>query len=92
MARQVVEEAVSVLIGDANVSAARRAVTTRDYVHEETVALDRRLFERETVDYRLARILDSIQRITEHGGTTAEWGIQAVVRRNDLTEERTNEF
>ncbi|MDY6817447.1 MAG: PhoU domain-containing protein [Halobacteriales archaeon] len=82
LAREVVESAVSVVIDDANLHTAKEALSLRDRVRERTATLNRRLFEISEADYRLTRVLDSLQRTAEHGSNIAERGIQAMIRRN----------
>lgn len=83
-AREVVDDAVSVIVGDATVETARRALNACNHVREEADALDRRLFESTAEDYRLTRVLDGLRRTVEHGGSIAEWGLQRAIRRGDL--------
>jgi Na+/phosphate symporter len=90
-AQGVVEDAVSVVIGDADVETARQALDARDQVREETEAFDRRLFESEAGDFRLTRVLDRLGRTAEHGENIAERGMQAAIRRDELAEQRTDE-
>jgi phosphate uptake regulator len=82
-ARSAVDDAVDALVGDAGIDAARRALDARDAVREDAAALDRRLFESTTADYRLVRVLDVCRRTAEHGGTIAELALRAAVRRGD---------
>ncbi|RBI58703.1 phosphate uptake regulator PhoU [halophilic archaeon] len=90
MTRNIVDDAVSSIVGDADVDAALQALTLRDQVREKTAALDRRLFEASAADYRLALILNSLRRTVEHGGNIAERELQAAIRRGDLASEQTN--
>lgn len=89
-ARGIVEDAVSVTIGDADAETARQALNARDQVREETKALDRRLFNSSEGDYRLTRIIDSVRRTAEHGGNIAELGLRTAIRRGELTETPVN--
>ncbi|NHN48154.1 phosphate uptake regulator PhoU [Halostella sp. JP-L12] len=81
--REVVETAVSAVLGDAGLDAAHRALVDRDEVRELASALDRRLFEAADADYRLTRAADSLLRTAEHGGNVAELGLRAALRRGE---------
>ena len=84
-ARSVVDDAVDAVVGDAAVEDAHRALDARDRVRVEVDALDRRLFEDEAGDYRLARALDALRRTAERGGTVAELALRAAIRRGELS-------
>ncbi|MFB6188950.1 MAG: PhoU domain-containing protein [Halapricum sp.] len=83
-ARQTVSDAVRVAIGDADATVAREALDRRGRVREDAADLERRLFESDDSDYRLARVLDSLSRTAEHGGNIAELGLQRVIRDGEL--------
>jgi len=83
-ARQAVEEAVSVVLGDADARAAHRALARRDRVREVATAADRRLFEAGDADYRFGRAFDAVRRTAEHAGNVAELGLRSALRRGDL--------
>ncbi|WP_227380963.1 phosphate uptake regulator PhoU [Haladaptatus halobius] len=91
MARDIVEDAVSSILGDTDVNTAYRALTVRDQVREEAAALDRRLFEASSADYRLALVLNSLRRTAEQGGNIAERELQAVIRRGDIAVQQTDD-
>lgn len=84
-ARGIVEDAVSVVVGDADAETARQALNACDQVREETKTVDRRLFNSSDEDYRLTRVLDSIRRTAEHGGNIAKLGLRTAIRRGELT-------
>lgn len=79
-AQDLVDYAVRSVVDDEGTNAACEALTLRTHVREEVRELDRRLFGDATADYRLARILDSVQRTAEHGGNIAERGLQRAFR------------
>jgi phosphate uptake regulator len=85
-AQQVVEDAVGVVIDEAEIGTAQRALDARDRVRADVTALDRRLFESAGADYRLTHVLDSLHRTAEHGGNIAELGIRMRLRERDGTE------
>lgn len=89
--REIVEEAVSVIIGDADINTARRALNACNQVYEEIDAFDRRLFESTEEDYRLIRVLDGLRQTTEHGENIAERGLQIAIRRGELTEPTSDD-
>ncbi|MFB6227624.1 MAG: PhoU domain-containing protein [Halobacteriales archaeon] len=82
-ARAVVDYAVSSIVDNEGVEIVCEALRLRSHVREEVVELDRRLFRDDTADYRLARLLDSIQRTAEHGGNIAERGLQRESRHRN---------
>lgn len=82
-ARDVVDYGVRGIVDDTETDTVREALELRTHVREEVANLDRRLFGDATADYRLARILDSVQRTAEHGGNIAERGLQRAIRRGD---------
>ncbi|WP_435183888.1 PhoU domain-containing protein [Halobellus sp. EA9] len=81
--RNIVGDAVSGIVDDVGTERVRGALQRRARVREEIAELDRRLFRDATGEYRLARILYSIQRTAEHGGNIAELGLQRAIRRGD---------
>lgn len=84
-AQAVVTDAVSVVVDDAGLDGARRALEGRDQVRSDVTDLDRRLFEASDADYRLTRVLDSLERTAEHGGNVAELGLRRLIRDGDLS-------
>ncbi|MHC3378845.1 PhoU domain-containing protein [Haloarcula sp. H-GB5] len=86
----IVEDAVSVIIGDACVDTARQTLATRRDVRERITSLDRQLFEAGDADYRLTRALDSLARTAEHGGNIAEFGLRMAVRDGALTADKAD--
>jgi len=92
-AREIVADAVSVIIGDANVETAQQALTARDQVREEITACECRLAESSSGGYQLRPVLDRLRRTAEHGGNIAEFGLRHAIRHGELTEpsqESTN--
>lgn len=85
-ARDIVVDAVHVVVGDATAVTARQALTAREKVGDEITTVERRLFEAADSDYRLVQILDRIRRTAERGGTIAEVGLRAASRRGELSE------
>lgn len=90
VARGVVADAVSVIIGDATVETAHQALNDRDRVREKSTTLDQRLFESSTADYRLTRISDSLRRTAEHGGNIAEYGLRRAIHRDELAAKESD--
>ncbi|MDS0279331.1 phosphate uptake regulator PhoU [Halomicroarcula sp. S1AR25-4] len=85
-ARDIVEDAVHAIVGDAGVDAAREALHARDALRSDVEALDRRLFESTAAAYRLTHVLDSIGRTAEHGGNVAELALRTAIRDGELGE------
>ncbi|WP_234972349.1 hypothetical protein [Halobaculum gomorrense] len=79
----IVDYAVRGIVDNKGTDTVCEALEHRTHVREEVAELDRRLFGDVTADYRLARILDSIQRTAEHGGNIAERGLQRAIRRGN---------
>ncbi|MBX0322871.1 phosphate uptake regulator PhoU [Halomicroarcula sp. F13] len=86
-ARDVVEDAVRAIVGDAGVESAREALHARDALRADVEALDRRLFESPTAPYRLTHVLDSIRRTAEHGGNVAELALRTAIRDGELGDQ-----
>ncbi|MFB6161655.1 MAG: PhoU domain-containing protein [Haloferacaceae archaeon] len=82
-ARDVVDHAVCGTVDAEGSGRVREALALRSHVREKVAEFDRRLFGDATSDYRLARVLDSVQRIAEHGGNIAERGLQGTIRREN---------
>ncbi|MFB6173729.1 MAG: PhoU domain-containing protein [Halobacteriales archaeon] len=80
-ARGAVAEAVSAVIGDDGVEAARAALAARDQVCEEVATVESTF----PADSRLRPALRRISRTAEHGGNIAEFGLQRAVRQGELT-------
>ncbi|WP_313693395.1 phosphate uptake regulator PhoU [Halorarum halobium] len=83
-ARQAVEDAVGVVVGDGTVDAARRALAAREAVREETDAMDRALFAAEGADYRLTHALEAVRRTAEHAGAVAELALRIELGGGEL--------
>lgn len=82
-AQNVVDIAVRGIVDDEGIETVCEALKLRTDVREEAGKLDRRLFGDVTADYRLARLLDSVQRTAEHGGNIAEQGLQRGIRQSN---------
>lgn len=85
-AREIVADAVSVIIGDADVETAQQALTARDQVREEITSFECRLAESSNEGAQLRIILDRLRRTAEHGGNIAEFGLRHAIRHGELTE------
>lgn len=85
-AREIIADAVSVIIGDADVETAQQALTARDQVREEITAFECRLAESSRGGSQLRQVLDRLRRTAEHGGNIAEFGLRHAIRQDDLTE------
>lgn len=78
--RDVVDYGVRAVVEDTGSETVCEALKLRSRVREEVADLDQRLFDDDTADYRLTRILDSVRRTAEHGGNIAERGLQQQIR------------
>lgn len=87
--RTVIEDAVRVIIGDACVATARQTLADRQAVQERITVLDQQLFESGNADYRLTRVLDTLDKTAEHGGNIAEFGPRIAVRNGTPTDAST---
>jgi len=76
--REIVSDAVSVLIDDAGVDTARQALAARDAVREDIATLD------DSASLRLRPVCNRIRRTAEHGGNIAEIGLQKAIRSGEL--------
>jgi phosphate uptake regulator len=76
-ARAIVEDAVSVVVGDAPAETARATLDERDTVRDRIGALDARH------DGELRPVLDRLRRTAEHGGNIAELGLRGALRDGD---------
>lgn len=85
-ARAVIADAVSVIIGVAEVQTAQRALRARDHICEDITALEHRLIESSNGSLHLRPILHRLRRTAEHGGNIAELAIQQAIRQDDLIE------
>ena len=86
-ARVVVEDAVAFAVGDGDETAAWDAFDRTDRVTDEIAALERTLLTEGDVDYRLAHVLDALERTAAHGRTIAERGVRQAVRDGALAPE-----
>jgi phosphate uptake regulator len=84
--RDVVEDATSVMIGDADLSSARRALAARDRLREEFSTFERTLFESDAAGFRTVRVLRCLSRTIEHGGNVAEIAVRSAIRRDEYAD------
>jgi phosphate uptake regulator len=83
--RDVVRQATSVLLGDADVATAYDTLEDCDDVTDDITTLDRTLYEDDaTGGYHLTLVLDSLIRTAEYGGNVAETAIQSAARDGTL--------
>ena len=73
----IVERAVSTVVGDADTQAARTALDDRTRLREEVAAIEERVLAEGQGDPRVALVLTNLRRTAEHGGNIAERCIQA---------------
>lgn len=86
MARELVTDAVSVIVGDTDVETARQALTARDQVREEITTVECRLGESSNGGSHLRPILNRLRQTAEHGGNIAELGLRHALRHGELAE------
>lgn len=82
-ARDVVADAVGVVVGDAEVETAQEALAARERVLAEISTCRRRLSASDGGS-QFGPVLDRIRRTAEHGGNVAEFGLRRAIRRGDL--------
>lgn len=83
--RNIVEQATSTIIGDANIETAHRALDNRDELTAELENLERKLHQQNIPESHLiALTLDSITRTAEYGGNIAETALQTAARQKQL--------
>lgn len=80
-ARDIVSDAVSVIIDDAGVETAHQALTARDQVCERLGAVE----TGSAASGRLELLAHRVRRTAEHGGNIAEVGLQRAVRAGEMT-------
>jgi phosphate uptake regulator len=85
-AREIVAEAVSVVVGDTDAEAAQQALAARDQVRRDITAFERQLSELSTGGDRFPLVLDRLRRTAEHGGNIAELGLRPVTHRDNRIE------
>ncbi|UTF55924.1 phosphate signaling complex PhoU family protein [Natronosalvus rutilus] len=85
-AREIITDAVSVIIGDADVETAQQALTARDQLREDITTFECRLAESSNVGAQLRPILDRLRRTAEHGGNIAEFGLRHGIRHGKRIE------
>lgn len=78
--RDLVRDAVALVLDDATFDAAQRLLDERDELVADIRAFDRRLFETDDADYRLTHAVDALRRTAESAGTVAEVGLQSLLR------------
>jgi phosphate uptake regulator len=83
-ARTVVEQGSAVVVGDADVDVANSALETRAATRSRIETLDRALVDA-GADYRIGRTIEALRRTVESGGTIAELGLRAAMRRGEFT-------
>lgn len=86
-AREIVSEAVSVIIDDTGAETIRQTLTRRNQVRTDITTLERRLVESSKDTPHLCRILHRLRRTVEHGGNIAELALQKAIRRGDMSEQ-----
>ena len=87
-ARSVVECATAVVVGDADDAAAMEALEACESVRAALEGIDERLAAA-NADYRLGRVVDTLDRTARHGGDIAELGLQTTMRREERSEAVT---
>lgn len=80
-ARTLVDDAVSVIVGDAGAETAHETLLARDELRAEI-----RNYGSTTDNPQLRPVVHRVRRTAEHGGNIAELGLQNAVRNEDLTE------
>lgn len=84
-ARNIVEQATSTIIGEAEIETAHKALENRDYLTTELQELERELHDRDVPESHLiALTLDSLTRTAEYGGNIAETALQTAARERQL--------
>lgn len=83
-ARSVVEQGTAVVVGDADASTAHDALERRANTRSTIEAIDPDP-SASTCNYQLGRALDALRGTVESGGTIAELGLQAAMRRQGNT-------
>lgn len=86
MAREIVTDAVSVIVGDTDAETARQALTDRNQVREQITTVECHVEESSEGGSQLRPVLDRLRRTAEHGGNIAELGLRHAIRHGDLTE------
>ena len=90
-AREVVADAVSVVIDDAGVETVQEVLAARDQIRDAVSAFDRRFSVGSADQLRLDPVLHRLRRTAEHGGNIAEIGLQQAIRSGELTATETGE-
>lgn len=85
-AREVVTDAVDVVLGDSDAETARQALDARDRLREDIGSFERRLDASSADESQLELVLERLRRTAEHGGTVAEYGLRHAIYRGELSE------
>ncbi|WP_311171497.1 phosphate uptake regulator PhoU [Halobellus ordinarius] len=83
-AREVVADAVSVVVGDLDVGVAQRVLSDRDAVLAALDALEADSEPPANADLRYRLAYDRLRRTVEHGGNIAELALRRAIRRGEL--------
>lgn len=84
-ARNIVNQATSTIVGDADIDTAHTVLDNRDALTEELQALERELHDQDVPEgHLIALTLDSLQRTGEYGGNIAETALQTAARERQL--------
>lgn len=84
-ARDIVEQAASTVVGEADVGTAHSALDNRDELTVALQELERKLHDRDVPESHLiALTLDSLMRTAEYGGNIAETALQTAARERRL--------
>lgn len=83
--REIVEQATSTVVGDADIETAYSALDRRDELTADLEDLERKLHEQDVPESHLiALTIDSLVRTAEYGGNIAETALQAAARNQQL--------
>jgi len=80
-ARDIITDAVGIVIDDTDVGAAQQVLTARDQIREDITSLECQLAESSTENAQARPVLYRLQRTAEHGGNIAEFGLRHATRR-----------
>ena len=84
--RALVRAAVSVVVDDAAAAAIQRVLDEADRIRRAVQSLDRQLFETDGANYRLTRVLDSLERTADSAGTIARHALRSRLRASCRSE------
>lgn len=82
--REIVSDAVGVLIEDAGVETAQAVLDTREQIREEIATVEDRTGT-DASGRAVGPILNRLRRTAEHGGNIAEIGLKRAIRTGELT-------